>query len=56
MRAAKQSEAVDTRSAYFHKMIQRCEARAAAAASDDDRAYWLGLAQIWSRVADREEK
>jgi hypothetical protein len=64
MQTAKQREDIVTRSgavvtrssAHFRKMIQRCEAKAAAATGDDDRTYWLGLAQIWSRAADREEQ
>jgi hypothetical protein len=41
---------------YFHTMSQRCRAKAASARDPDDQAYWLGLAQIWSKLAERDEQ
>jgi hypothetical protein len=49
-----QRDAVTASSGYFHRMFERCEARAAGAKDGDDRGYWLGLAQIWGKLADRE--
>jgi hypothetical protein len=43
-------------SAYFHAMIERCRAKAASANHPEDRAYWLGLAEIWGKLAERGEE
>jgi hypothetical protein len=43
-------------SAYFRTMVERCQTRAASAVEPDDKTYWLGLAQIWDRLAEREEE
>jgi hypothetical protein len=43
-------------SSYFRTMFERCRALAAAAKNPDDHAYWLGLAQIWGNLADRDAR
>jgi hypothetical protein len=40
---------------YFQTMTERCSAKAASTQDSDEAAYWLGLAQIWSRLAERDE-
>jgi hypothetical protein len=37
-------------------MIERCRERAESAANPDDQTYWLGLAQIWGKLAERDEQ
>jgi hypothetical protein len=37
-------------------MVERWQTRAASAVEPDDKTYWLGLAQIWDRLAEREEE
>jgi hypothetical protein len=41
-------------STYFRAMNERC--RAKAAEHHEDKAYWLGLAQIWAMLAERDEE
>jgi hypothetical protein len=41
-------------SSYFRTMFEKCRALAASARNPDDQAYWLGLAQIWGQLADRD--
>jgi hypothetical protein len=46
----------ESSSSYFRAMVQRCQAKAASVVDPDDQAYWLGLAQIWSKLAERENR
>jgi hypothetical protein len=43
-------------SAYFDTMSDKCLERAASAGNSDDQTYWLGLAQIWGKLAERDEQ
>jgi hypothetical protein len=43
-------------STYFDTMVERCRAKAGLADEPEDRRYWLGLAQIWSKLAERDEE
>jgi hypothetical protein len=42
--------------AYFDAMAERCRAKAASVDDPADQAYWLGLAQVWSKLAERDEE
>jgi hypothetical protein len=37
-------------------MSERCRAKAGSAHDPDDQAYWLELAQIWGKLAERDEQ
>ena len=56
MQAALQSAVSRKSLGYFHTMSERCRAKAASAHDPDDQAYWLGLAQIWGKLAERDEQ
>jgi hypothetical protein len=56
MRAAARRGILRDSSTHFHTMIERCRERAASAANPDDQTYWLGLAQIWGKLAERDEQ
>jgi hypothetical protein len=51
MQVARQRDPFRDSSGYFRKMFDKCEARAVAATNPDDQSYWLGLAQIWRKLA-----
>jgi hypothetical protein len=42
-------------SAYFQTRIERCRAKAATASNIEDQAYWVELAGIWSKLAERDD-
>jgi hypothetical protein len=56
MQVAMQRDPFRDSSAYFRTMLERCSAKAASAMNPDDEAYWLGLAQIWGKLADQDEQ
>jgi hypothetical protein len=54
MQLAMQHSVTRGASTYFRAMNERCRAKAALAEHAEDKAYWLGLAQIWAILVERD--